>query len=57
MTTGSPQVFALKAGKHRLGARARTPQSQVAEIVVTDDPTWWPVAFKKSPLRKTASRQ
>jgi hypothetical protein len=43
MITGSPQIFSLKAGKHILQVRPRTPTSQIAEIVITDDPSWWPV--------------
>jgi hypothetical protein len=43
MSTGSPEVFALKAGKHTLRVRPKTPTSQIAEIVITDDPSWWPV--------------
>jgi hypothetical protein len=41
---GSPERFFLKAGEHVLRAEPRTPISQIADIVVTDDPTWWPVA-------------
>jgi hypothetical protein len=43
MITGSPQIFSLKAGKHILRVRPETPTSQIAEIVITDDPSWWPV--------------
>jgi hypothetical protein len=43
MITGSPELFALKAGKHTLRLRPRTESSQVAELVITDDPSWWPV--------------
>ena len=41
--TGSPEVFSLKAGKHTFRLVAKTPASQAAEIVITDDPTWSPV--------------
>jgi len=47
MATGSPQLFALKAGRHTLRVRPRTPTSQIAEIVITDDPSWWPVEGMK----------
>ncbi len=43
MITGSPEVFALQAGKYTLRLRPRTQHAQVAEIVITDDPSWWPV--------------
>jgi hypothetical protein len=43
MVTGSPQVFELSAGEHVLQVRPRTPRSPVAGIVITDDPSWWPV--------------
>jgi len=43
MITGSPELFTLNAGKHTLRVRTKTPTSRIAEIVVTDDPSWWPV--------------
>jgi hypothetical protein len=43
MVTGSAQVVALRAGTHSLRLRPRTATREVAEIVITDDPRWWPV--------------
>jgi hypothetical protein len=48
---GSPQVFALKAGTHTLRVLPQTPTAAVAELVVTDDPTWWPVEAMRSDRR------
>ncbi len=41
--TGTPQTVAIKTGKHTLRVAGKTRTSRVAEIVITDDPSWWPV--------------
>ena len=43
MITGSPQLFTLTAGENTLRVHIKTPTSSLAKIVITDDPTWWPV--------------
>jgi fibronectin type 3 domain-containing protein len=47
MITGSPQLFTLTASEHTLRVRTKTPTSSLAKIVITDDPTWWPVEGMK----------
>ena len=42
-TSGSPTLFRLSQGNHDLRLIAHTPTSRVAEVVVTNDPTWWPL--------------
>lgn len=43
MVTGSPELFRLKAGKHTLRLRMDAGPSLIAGIVITDDPSWYPV--------------
>ena len=50
--TGSPQVFELGAGEHTLQVRPRTPKSVLAGIVISDDPTYWPVEGMKQPATR-----
>ncbi|NLD73002.1 MAG: hypothetical protein GX649_09850, partial [Chloroflexi bacterium] len=40
---GSPQPFTLSKGNHTLRLIAHTPTSRVGEVVVTNDPAWWPL--------------
>lgn len=42
--TGTPQIFRIAAGRHTLRAVAKSEAANTAEIVITDDPSWWPVA-------------
>ena len=40
---GSPELFDLTEGRHSLTLVPRTATSAVAQVVVTNDPTWWPL--------------
>ncbi len=51
-TAGSPQVFALQAGKHTLRLQPRTANAPIADIAITNDPTWWPAKFAAWSLKK-----
>jgi len=52
--TGSPELFRIGAGRHTLRLVAQTPTAQVAQVVITDDPTWYPVTgFRGSNLPVT----
>ncbi|MCX8038802.1 MAG: fibronectin type III domain-containing protein [Candidatus Sumerlaeia bacterium] len=51
-TAGSPQTFQLSAGKHTLRLQPQKANAPVAAIVITNDPTWWPVKFAAHSLRK-----
>ena len=50
--TGSPQVFELRAGEHTMQVRPKTRESVVAGIVISDDPTYWPVEGMKQPATR-----
>jgi len=41
--TGSPEVFEIAPGRHTLRIVPRTPTARLAEVVLTNDPTWWPM--------------
>jgi len=43
MVTGSPELFELEKGRHALRLKPKTAASVLSAIVITDDPTWWPV--------------
>ena len=53
--SGTPQIFRLAAGKHTLRAVAKSRTANAAEIVVTDDPSWWPVTGMRTE-RRTAGQ-
>ncbi len=41
--TGSPELFQIGAGRHTLRLVPRTPWARIADVVLTNDPAWWPV--------------
>jgi len=55
--TGTPQLFRIPAGKHTLQAVARSKTANAAEIVITDDPSWWPVTGMSTPPRTSRPSQ
>ncbi len=46
--SGSPQVFHLKEGDHRLTLIPLTENAKVSRMRITNDPSWWPVSEMKS---------
>lgn len=50
--TGSPETVHLSAGTHTLRLRPGNDRSHVAGIVITDDPTWWPVTGTRRGARE-----
>lgn len=52
--TGSPELFQLEEGRHDLRLVARTPGAQVGQVVITNDPAWYPVqGFRGENLQVT----
>ena len=45
---GSPELFHLKAGRHSIRLDPQTDSSSVSRIVITDNPSYWPVTDMKS---------
>jgi len=41
--TGSPELFDLTQGRHTLRLVAKTPTARLGDVVITNDPTWWPM--------------
>ncbi len=41
--TGSPELFNLTRGRHTLALVAKTATAWLGDVVITDDPTWWPM--------------
>jgi hypothetical protein len=44
---GTPECFFLSAGEHTVRLVPRTPRAKLLEIMITDDPSWWPVEEMK----------
>ncbi len=47
--TGSPELFEIGAGRHTLRLLPRTPTSRIADVVITNDPSWWPMVGFRGP--------
>ena len=41
--TGTPQRFNLKAGRHTINLNSASDKANVAQVMITDDPSWYPV--------------
>ena len=48
IVAGSPQVFSFKKGKHSITFKLTEGKAPVGEVVITNDPSWWPVNSMKS---------
>lgn len=45
---GTPQLFNLKKGKHSLSFELTDGNAPIGNVVITDNPSWWPINTMKS---------